>query len=248
LFAQLLSAAAASATGLVTYGTFAPRSQLWGPVVCRGDRGGLPRVALTFDDGPHPEATPRILDQLTHAGARATFFLVGMHAQQWPHLVRRIHDEGHLIGNHSFAHAVSGSFRLTGYWEDSIVRTGRILEDIIGARPIWFRPPFAVKQWHLSRAVQRTRQTMITFSRRGLDGRATTAGRIVARLVPHATPGDILALHDGVVRGMPRPIEPTLEALPVVLSGLRDRGLAIAPLSEILPDPPYLAAPAPAAP
>ncbi|HVR64780.1 MAG TPA: polysaccharide deacetylase family protein [Polyangia bacterium] len=235
----LATATAATATGVAVHGIFAPRSQLWGRVVWRGDRAGAPRVALTFDDGPHPEATPRVLDALARSGVRATFFVIGQHAERWPALVRRIHDEGHLVGNHSYAHSLSGSVSLTGYWEDSIRRTRDVLEAITGRRPAWFRPPFAVKQWHLCRAAARTQQTVVTFSRRALDGRATAPDRIIARLVPRATAGDILALHDGVVAGMPRPIEPTLRALPVVLDGLRGRELAVVPLADLIAAPPY---------
>jgi peptidoglycan/xylan/chitin deacetylase (PgdA/CDA1 family) len=239
VFAQLASVAVATASGLAVHGIFAPRSRFWGPLIWRGDSSGPPRVALTFDDGPHPEATPRVLDQLANADARATFFLVGAHAEKWPRIVRRIVDEGHLIGNHSFAHRIAGSVSFTGYWQDSILRTGRLLEEISGRRPLWFRPPFAVKQWHLCQAVALTQQTMITFSRRALDGRPTTAARIVARLAPRAAAGDILALHDGVVDGMPRPIEPTLAALPQVLETLRGRGLRVAPLDQLISAPPY---------
>jgi peptidoglycan-N-acetylglucosamine deacetylase len=239
LATMLASGAAAAAGGTAIHGIFSPQSQLWGRVVSRGDPAGAPRVALTFDDGPHPEATPRVLDLLARAGARATFFLVGQHAQRWPALVRRIRDEGHLVGNHSFAHSIAGCLSLTRYWEASILRTRGVLEEISGLRPAWFRPPFAVKQWHLCRAAARTRQTVVTFSRRALDGRATQPDRILARLVPGATAGDILVMHDGVVDGMPRPIEPTLLALPAVIDGLRARGLAIAPLDQLIAARPY---------
>jgi peptidoglycan/xylan/chitin deacetylase (PgdA/CDA1 family) len=231
--------AAATAAGLGIHGIFAPRSRLWGPVIWRGDPGGTPRVALTFDDGPHPDATPRVLDELARAGVRATFFVVGAHVARWPGLVRRIHDEGHLVGTHSFAHRISGSWQLRGYWMDSITRSRGAVEDALGRRPRWFRPPFAVKQWHLCRAAAQLEQTVITFSRRGLDGKATRPERIVARLVPRALAGDILALHDGVVDGMPRPIEPTLQALRPVIDGLRARGLSVAPLDQLVAPRPY---------
>jgi peptidoglycan/xylan/chitin deacetylase (PgdA/CDA1 family) len=234
-----LALTAAAAVGVGIHGIFAPRSRLWGPVISRGDAGGAPRVALTFDDGPHPEATPRVLDELARAGARATFFVVGAHAARWPQLVRRIHDEGHLVGTHSFEHRVSGSWALRAYWEDSITRTRSVVEDVLGRRPRWFRPPFAVKQWHLCQAASGLDQTIVTFSRRGLDGTTTRPERIVARLVPRAQAGDILALHDGVLEGLPRDILPTLQALRPVIDDLRARGLAIAPLDQLIAPPPY---------
>src|SRR5260370_16308127 len=102
--------------------TLFPYTTLFRSVVWRGDPAGTPRVALTFDDGPHPEATPRVLDALARAGVPATFFLVGEHAQRWPALVRRIRDEGHLIGNHSFAHRIPRSPTLLRYSQATIPR------------------------------------------------------------------------------------------------------------------------------
>lgn len=224
--------AALAAAG--AWGLFAPRSRFFGPLVWRGSREGPPRVALTFDDGPHPEATPRILDELARQGARAAFFLIGQNAEKWPAIVRRIVEEGHLVGNHSYSHSRSGGWRFTAYWEDEIRRTSRLIEDAAGVRTAWFRPPFAVKQWHMHRAVRRCGHSMITFTRRGMDGLPTTPGRIVDRLVPRANAGDILTLHDGVASFKDRPIEPTIQALRPILEGLKARGLAIAPLDELI--------------
>ncbi|MEK7469094.1 MAG: polysaccharide deacetylase family protein [Planctomycetota bacterium] len=236
------AAAAAAGTAVAIHGIFASRSCFWGPLTWRGDDSPPARVALTFDDGPHPEATPRALDLLAKAGARAAFFLVGMQAEKWPAIVKRIVDEGHLIGNHSWSHSKSGGYQFTGYWESEIVRTASLLEQIAGVRPAWFRPPYVVKQWHMHRAVRRCGNTMITYTERAFDGVATTPEAIVARLVPRATAGAILTLHDGVIPGTPRPIEPTLAALPNVIEGLRARGLAIAPLDELIAAAPYAAA------
>ncbi|KAF0243653.1 MAG: hypothetical protein FD180_3173 [Planctomycetota bacterium] len=232
-------AAATAAGGLVGHGIFASRSRLWGPLVWRGDASLPARVALTFDDGPHPEATPRTLDLLAKYGVRATFFVIGAQAGKWPELVRRIVSEGHLLGNHSFSHTRWGGFGFTAYWSREIERTSRVIDEIAGVRPAWFRPPFGVKQWHMHRAVRRAGNTMITFTGRALDGLATTPERIVARLVPGAAAGSILALHDGSVSTVDRPVKPTIEALPRVIEGLRARGLAIAPLDELIEAAPY---------
>jgi len=236
----LASLAAATAAGsLAGYGIFGARSRLWGPLVWHGDTSLPARVALTFDDGPHPDATPRTLDLLAKSGVRATFFVIGAQAEKWPGLLRRIVSEGHLLGNHSFSHGRWGGFRFTEYWSREIDRTSRLIDEIAGVRPAWFRPPFGVKQWHMHRAVRRAGHTMITFTERALDGLATTPDRIVARLVPSAAAGSILVLHDGSVSTNDRPVEPTLEALPKIIEGLRARGLAIAPLDELLEAAPY---------
>jgi peptidoglycan/xylan/chitin deacetylase (PgdA/CDA1 family) len=98
-------------------------------------------VALTFDDGPSTERTPYVLDVLKAKGIKATFFLQGSHAERYPDLVRRIRDEGHVIGNHSYSHP---HFRDLSpqQAEDEIVRTNRILEQITGTKPVLFRYPF----------------------------------------------------------------------------------------------------------
>ncbi len=236
----LISATAAAAlAGTGAWGLFAPRSRFFGPLVWRGSTASPARVALTFDDGPHPEATPRILDELARQGTRAAFFLIGQHVEKWPAIVRRIVDEGHLVGNHSYSHSTSGGWRFTAYWENEIRRTSRVVEDAAGVRTAWFRPPFAVKQWHMHRAVRRCGHAMITFTLRGMDGLPTTPGRIVDRLVPRAGAGDILTLHDGVASFRDRPIEPTIQALRPILEGLKARGLAVAPLDELIAPAPY---------
>ncbi len=241
----LISATASAAlAGVGAWGIFAPRSQFFGPLVWRGSTALPSRVALTFDDGPHPEATPRILDELAHLGARAAFFLIGQNAEKWPAIVRRIVDEGHLIGNHSYSHSTSGGYRFTGYWENEITRTSRLLEDIAGVRTAWFRPPFGVKQWHMHKAVRRSGHTMISYTLRGLDGVPTTPERIVSRIAPRAAGGDILTLHDGIASFAKRPIEPTIQALRPLVEGLRGRGLAIAPLDEMITNAPYIRRPA----
>jgi peptidoglycan/xylan/chitin deacetylase (PgdA/CDA1 family) len=130
--------AAAGAAGLLAYGAFEPNSPLFGPVIGRGPRT---RTAyLTFDDGPNPDATPRILDTLARAGVPAAFFLVGRDAREHPDLVRRIRDEGHVIGNHSYSHAYFPELTPDEVREE-IADTNRILEDILGTPPVLFRYP-----------------------------------------------------------------------------------------------------------
>src|SRR5205814_1913499 len=97
-----ISTALLSLGSLWAYSVFSPRCQFWAPVI-----RSLPRadaVALTFDDGPHPDFTPRILDILATRRVSATFFVIGRFARQFPGLIRRIHHEGHSVGNHSYDH------------------------------------------------------------------------------------------------------------------------------------------------
>src|SRR5437762_7977381 len=92
LISTIPAAACAAAAGL-TYVSIAPRSAFWGPVIHRGDANGPPRYALTFDDGPCPEATPRVLDILAELNAKAAFFVIGQNAQRSPAILKHIHDQ-----------------------------------------------------------------------------------------------------------------------------------------------------------
>ena len=106
-------------------------------------RGARDRVLLTFDDGPHPEATPAALRLLKQYNARAIFFVVGARIERAPHLLRQILDEGHALGNHSFAHPNDGQPALSAYIKD-LAKCQEHVEKLTGERPRFFRPPLGV--------------------------------------------------------------------------------------------------------
>src|SRR3954449_9895358 len=106
---------AAAFFSIGAYGLVNPASRMWGPVISRGRRDDA-LVALTFDDGPLPGSTDRILDILAATNTRAAFFVIGAHTERCPDLVRRIHDEGHLVGNHTQDHLHTGLFGRDRYW------------------------------------------------------------------------------------------------------------------------------------
>jgi peptidoglycan-N-acetylglucosamine deacetylase len=218
--------------------TFAPGSAFWGPVVTRGSAGAPPRVALTFDDGPHPGGTDRILDILADLNIKATFFVLGQHVQQHPRLLAQIHEQGHIIGNHGYDHRGFGLVRGTGYWRRQIDRTDAAIEQIIGVRPRYFRPPLGMKTRFSTRAAAR-RHISVMWSRRGLDGVSTTPDRILRRLVPRARPGEILLLHDGVSPQSRRDPSATVAALGPLIVGLGERKLQVAALDELIGVQPY---------
>lgn len=233
------SAGAAATLGVALYATFAPSSSLFCPTVHRGTTDGAPGVALTFDDGPHPDATPAILDHLGALGARAAFFVIGRQVERWPDLVRRMDAEGHLVCNHTFTHAPLCGFAFRREWEDQLRRTDDAVERVIGKRPALFRPPMGIKTPHIRLATRRTGHTVVTWSLRAFDGVPTSAARILSRLVPHAKPGDILALHDGSTPPTRRIPEATVAAVRPLILGLRQRGLALARLDELTGLRPY---------
>ena len=168
-----LSAAAAgicSGGALLAYSIFMPRCQFWAPVV-----RSLPQmdaVALTFDDGQHPEYTPRILDILAQQNVRACFFVIGRYARKFPEIIRRMHAEGHEVGNHTLDHDHFGINRDRAYWMKQVGQTQRILAEITGRPPLLFRPPMGFKNWNVAGAAKSERLPIIGWSVRGYDTRA----------------------------------------------------------------------------
>ena len=213
---------------------FSPRSQLLGPVVFRADSNPDGRVGLTFDDGPDPRTTPRILDILDEAGSRATFFVIGVHARRHPDLIRRIHERGHLLGNHSFHHHYTGMFRFQGYWRRELQRTDEVIADATGCTPAWFRPPMGMRNIHLARVLKRRGYCVVTWSRNARDGIDASVPGIVHRVGQRAKAGDIVLLHDGVDRPGREAKTATVAALPLLISRLRERGLSIEPLDDLI--------------
>ena len=236
---QLLSLGAI-ATGLggiagLFYVSITPRSRFWGPVVYQGSRADPPRVALTFDDGPHPAATGQVLDALGEAGVKAAFFVIGRNAARWPDVVRRVDAEGHLVGNHSYDHSHYGIMGRTRYWRRQVRETDDLLAQILGKKPLTFRPPMGIRTGHTMHAAREGGHTLVTWTRRSLDGSSsTTPGRILGRVLPHARAGSILVLHDGVEPNSRRDPSPTVAAVRPLVRGLRERGVEPVRLDELI--------------
>ncbi len=229
----LAGAAAATTVAAVAWGSISPTSRLWGRVYYRGDNSQN-HYALTFDDGPTPGSTCAILDKLGELGVRAAFFVIGTNAQRHPQLVARMHEEHHLVCNHSFDHAHLGTMHGGRYWRQQIQQTDEVIEHITGLRPRLFRPPMGVKTWSIHRSAARLGHSVVTWSGRAMDGVDTHPQRILDRLVPTTTAGDVLALHDGVEPNSQRDPAATVAAVEPLILGLRDRRLEPVRLDALL--------------
>lgn len=227
-----------STGSLLAYSVFAPRCQFWAPVI-----RSLPQsngVALTFDDGPHPRFTPAILDILRDHSVKATFFVIGRWAREFPELIRRIHDEGHALGNHTLDHAHLGINRNRAYWDTQIGETQRIILNIVGQKPLLFRPPMGFKTWHIAGAARRESLPVIGWSVRGYDTRRnTSAGGLAKHVLRQTTGHDIIMLHDGIDPDRARrekdaSQQATVDALPAIIAGIREKELIITPLIDAL--------------
>lgn len=196
-----------------------------GSTTCRIDTK-VPMVALTFDDGPTRAGLTAALPVLRRHGAHATFFLIGNEAEARPELVRALTAEGQEIGNHSYSHPRM-IFRSAGFYDEEIARTDAVLRRA-GAAPRLFRPPYGKKLIGLPRAVERRGYRMITWDVEDPPG-ATSARDYADRLLRDVRPGSIILMHvmyspNGVAR----------EALPLVLAGLRERGLQAVTVGRLL--------------
>ncbi len=234
--APYVIAGAAAAAGGLAYllrAALDPRTTLWGEVTWRGPVDEPSRIALTFDDGPVPGPTDRILDQLHALEVPAAFFVIGQYARKHPQLLRRIHDAGHLIGNHSFHHSHLGILRARWYWKRELDDTSKAIADVIGQPPALFRPPMGIRQHHLMHAVRSTGLRVVTWTRSARDGVNTTPERIHQRLID-ARPGEILLLHDGIDPYRRRDPAPTLGALGPLIQAYRQRGLRPVRLDELI--------------
>lgn len=152
-------------------------------------------IALTFDDGPHPERTPALLDLLAEAGVKATFFLIGECAARYPDIVRRIAREGHAIGNHSWSHAWMPKLSGSGI-EAELARCQEVISKITGQPPRFVRPPYGSRDFRFYRIARRLELTPVLWSRDSLDWAGAGAERVLGRL-NRAEAGDIVLMHDG---------------------------------------------------
>lgn len=208
-----------------------PRSTLLGPNLRRLGAAGADEVALTFDDGPDPDVTPRVLDLLDAAAARATFFCVGRRVEQHPGVAAEIVRRGHTVENHSWKHRHTFSLLSPGALGREIDLAQAAIERATGRRPTYFRAPAGLRNAWLEPVLRRRGLTLVSWSRRAFDTVNRDAQRVVARLTEGVRPGDILLMHDGAgARGTGgRPV--VLAALPPLLEALRECGLRSVPLT-----------------
>ncbi len=226
----LAAAGVVAAAGAAAHGAFHRNSPLFGAALSSLP-GRPPAVALTFDDGPNPEATPRVLDALAAANVRATFFILGRHAERWPALVRRMADEGHQIANHGYHHRKLHRHGPAYVREDLTLGTERIV-DACGVRPRFFRAPHGFRSPWVTRIAASLGQRTVGWSLGVWDTDRPGAAVIAERTVRGARPGSILLLHDGDGYDPAGDRLQTAEAVAEIARGVRARGLDFTLLPE----------------
>jgi peptidoglycan-N-acetylglucosamine deacetylase len=188
-------------------------------------------VALTFDDGPS-EGTPEILAILDRYRVPATFFQCGMNVERLPAIARAVHQAGHLIGNHSYAHPLF-CFRSPAFMHDDLRRAQDSIERHAGARPVWFRPPFGVRWFGMGGVQRRLNLTGVMWTVIGYDW-SRKADAVVRWVAARVSNGAILCLHDGrELRARPD-IRATVEAVRRLVPLLLEQGYTFETVSRLL--------------
>ncbi|MBA3827670.1 MAG: polysaccharide deacetylase family protein [Taibaiella sp.] len=183
-------------------------------------------VALSFDDGPDDKYTPLILEILKKYNVPATFFCIGKHIKGNEQLIKRMHDEGHAIGNHSYTH----NFWFDVYSTKSMLAEMKYTDDdikaIIGQKPLLFRPPYGVTNPNLSKAIKIGGYSPIGWSIRSMDTIAKNERKLLEGITEKINPGDIILLHDN--------ISITASILSSLIEKIQQRGYRIIRLDKML--------------
>ena len=245
-----IPSALTAAAGVIAYGTAYPRAQLFGRTICRTNSAR--KLAITFDDGPNPAITPKLLDLLDRHKAKATFFLIGRYVRECPELVQETAARGHLVGNHTETHP--NLFRLS---RREIRIELRLCHDAIknalDAPPLWFRPPYGLRNPFVIPAACELGYRTVMWTRIPGDWREKPAEWLIPRMqsiADHAQriakdgsssiaagTGDVLCLHDGGHRDLNADRSRTLAALEHWLPRWRDLGLEFVTIGEAVNAP-----------
>ena len=221
-----LGAVAANHALLTAIGIW-PKSRLLGPNWTRlpADAAARNEIAITFDDGPDPDVTPRVLDLLDRHQAKATFFCVGDRARRNPELCREMIRRGHAIENHSASHR--WSFALLGLagMKRDVEAAQRMLIAAAGEAPLFFRAPAGIRNPFLEAALCRSGLQLTSWTRRGFDTRSRDPDAVFHRLAGGLAAGDILLVHDGNAARTADGKPVVLVVLPRLLDAARRAGL-----------------------
>jgi peptidoglycan/xylan/chitin deacetylase (PgdA/CDA1 family) len=224
--------AVAAGGSCVYYATYAVRSQWLGAAAWHGRRD-TQSAALTFDDGPS-EDTERVLDVLDGFNLRAAFFMIGKRVERLPRVARSVAERGHEIGNHSYSHPIY-LYRTGRETRRQLERAQAVIEDATGVSPRLARPPCGVRTPAYFAAARELGLRTVQWDVAGFDWTQRRAPEIARAVLEGASAGSIILLHDGDSADK-RDRRETVAALPLIIEGLREHGLRVASLSELLAD------------
>lgn len=185
-----------------------------------------PYVAITFDDGPHADLTPKLLDMLKARGIKATFYVVGRNAAEYPDIVKRMVAEGHEVGNHSWSHPALNSLGAESV-RSQLEKTSDAIAKATGQRPATLRPPYGATNSRLNRRfADQFGMKVVLWSVDPLDWKYRNARRVTDQIVQNTRPGAIILAHDIHAS--------TVAAMPETLDTLLGKGYKFVTVSELI--------------
>lgn len=180
------------------------------------------KAALTFDDGPDPDYTPKLLDGLKKRNVKATFFLLGKQIEKYPEIVKRMHEEGHMIGTHSYEHVDLSKLSDKKAMEQ-VNKTNGLIYDITGEYPRYIRPPFGCWKCNLDCD---TNMLEVLWDIDPLDWNTANSDVIAKRVINKIQEYDIILMHDAS--------ESSVNATFKIIDGLKEAGYEFVTLDEII--------------
>lgn len=188
------------------------------------------KIALTFDDGPSP-VTLQVLDILKKHQAKAAFFCIGKHIENHPEILKRLVEEGHIIGNHSYSHSHFFDFYGKNKILAELQETDALIHKITGRKPAFFRPPYGVTNPAIRKALAASGHKVIGWNIRSMDGISHNEGKIFRRIARQLQPGSVVLLHDTS--------ENSVRVLERLLLFLQANHYQVVPIDELLNLKPY---------
>lgn len=212
------------------YGASVLSAEFFLPVLYAGDRNSN-KIAITFDDGPIPVMTEKILDVLNTHKVPAAFFCIGNRVHDYPALIKRMHESGHLIGNHSYWHGPMFDLQSPDKIAKELADTDVAIQRAINKKPNFFRPPFGVTNPMVASAVKRRGYKTIGWTVRSFDTMTKNGNALLDRVTKSLKGGDVILFHDYSTA--------TLEMLPAFLEQVAILGLKIVRVDELLKEKAY---------
>lgn len=208
--------------GLTIYGVFQIRFNYFVDSINKGKGSS---VYLSFDDGPDPEITPKILEILESENIKAAFFVIGNKVELYPGIVKELHEKGHLIANHTYSHSNKIAMLSKEKLMNDINKCSAAIEKAIGKPSLYFRPPYGITTPRYRSVLNQLKLTSFGWTLRSFDTLMKSKEQLINRVARLISPGSIILLHDN------RKV--TLEALPGIISHCKKNGIKIASFAEL---------------
>jgi peptidoglycan/xylan/chitin deacetylase (PgdA/CDA1 family) len=209
----------------ISWGAYFICSDFFIKAFCHSATAGK-QVVITFDDGPVKNVTPAVLDLLKKYNVTATFFCIGRKISGNEDILRRMAEEGHTIGNHSWSHSYFFDFFRDGKVASELLMTNETLKSITGREVLYFRPPFGVTNPVIARVADKMKLPVIGWSIRSLDTTISNSDQLFQRVTRRLKPGDVVLFHDSIPRMLP--------VLERFLEFTRQNGYEVIPLQRMI--------------